>query len=240
MFLPLLNFVAGTLVLMADGTSKPIEGVKVGDWVVTRNENANENAPASIGQVTQTFAHVANGTVIINFKDGSAVQCTDGHKFYVVGKGFEPAAELHPGDITANRAGNGRAVANVTCVDLPARVYNFGVSNSHTYFVGGKGHWTWVHNMFCSVGPKPSLSAVKNAVREAEEAIGEHIGGAGRGTSRLGSPMRSSGKKGYRLDPGHDPMPGRNPDELGPHINWYDWTGGKSGRGGREGVIPIR
>ena len=50
--------------------------------------------------------------------------------------------------------------------------------------------------------------------------------------------MRGCSKKGYRLDPGHPGKPIGDP-EYGPHINYWDYTKGKRGKGGKSGAVPI-
>ena len=47
-------FVAGTLVHTKDGL-KPIEQVKVGDWVLSRPENPEEGTETAYKRVAQTF-----------------------------------------------------------------------------------------------------------------------------------------------------------------------------------------
>ncbi|MCR9166598.1 MAG: hypothetical protein NXI35_38400, partial [bacterium] len=83
---------------------------------------------------------------------------------------------------------------------------------------------------------KPSLSAHKEALKKVHKEVGGPLppGKAG----KFGSPQRGTPKKGYRLDPGHPGRPKGDP-EAGPHINWWDYTGGKRGSGGRSGAIPI-
>lgn len=55
---------------------------------------------------------------------------------------------------------------------------------------------------------------------------------------KFGSPQAGDAKKGYRLDPPHDGA-AKGDAESGVHINWWDYTGGKRGKGGRSGAIPI-
>ena len=55
---------------------------------------------------------------------------------------------------------------------------------------------------------------------------------------KFGSPQRVEGKKGYRLDPAHPNAKPGSPEEY-PHINFWDYTNGKRGKGGIEGAIPI-
>ncbi len=55
---------------------------------------------------------------------------------------------------------------------------------------------------------------------------------------KFGSPMRGDSKKGYRLDP---PNPnGKGLEKTNKHVNWWDYTKGKRGSGGRKGYIPIK
>lgn len=56
---------------------------------------------------------------------------------------------------------------------------------------------------------------------------------------KFGSPQRSDGTKGYRLDPGHPNRPATDP-EASFHINWWDKTfGRKRNKGLKEGVEGI-
>ncbi len=81
---------------------------------------------------------------------------------------------------------------------------------------------------------KPSLSDHKDALRQVHDIVGKQPKGE---QGKFGSPQRGTSEKGYRLDPGH---PGATSfAERGPHINYWDWTGGKKGSGGIWGAIPI-
>ena len=56
---------------------------------------------------------------------------------------------------------------------------------------------------------------------------------------KYGSPQRGSSKKGYRLDNEGHPK-STNPNEKGPHINYWDCTEGKrKSKGGKSGATPI-
>ena len=82
---------------------------------------------------------------------------------------------------------------------------------------------------------RPSLSAHKNALREVHNEVGQLPKGE---AGKFGSPQAGDSKKGYRLDPPHDGAAQGGP-ESGYHINWWDYTGGKRGNGGRSGAIPV-
>lgn len=81
---------------------------------------------------------------------------------------------------------------------------------------------------------KPSLSEHKEALKQVHGKVGKQPKGE---AGKFGSPQRGTSKKGYRLDPGHPNSP--HAAEKGPHINYWDYTGGKRGAGGTSGAVAI-
>lgn len=159
-------FVAGTLVQMADGSTKPIEQVRVGDLVKSRNP---ETGVTEAKPVTETFSHLAPQVLTLAFTDpktglsAEQIICTPGHPFYVDGKGFVLAGQLGIGTSIVTRAGPSLTLSATAWSAAPAsgngllldgsssatpgtRVYNFTVAEDHTYFVGTVGGGEWVHN----------------------------------------------------------------------------------------------
>lgn len=87
---------------------------------------------------------------------------------------------------------------------------------------------------------KGSLSGTKKALKQAKEKLGLGDGSLPKGKQgKFGSPQRGDSKKGYRLDPAH-PNAKKGSGEEYPHINVWDYTKGKRGKGGVEEVIPIK
>lgn len=87
-------------------------------------------------------------------------------------------------------------------------------------------------------GSKLSISAIKKALKEVHKAVGKLPKGT---PGKWGSNQRGNKLKGYRLDKEGHPN-STNPNEKGPHINWWDWTKGKWNKGkgpGRKGAEPI-
>lgn len=80
------------------------------------------------------------------------------------------------------------------------------------------------------------LGAVKTALRKVYDKLGGKLPKGKPG--KFGSPQCGTSKKGYRLDPAHPEAEAGSP-ESGPHINWWDYTDGKRGSGGRSGAEPI-
>ena len=142
-------FVAGTPVQMADGTTKPIEQIKIGEWVQSRDANTGITR---VKQVTQTFAHDADATMLLTFGNGETIEATPTHPFYVLGRGFVPASQLGIGTSIVTRAGPAATLTAKTNHTGATRVYNFEVADFHTYFVGKSDGGLWVHNICPSLG----------------------------------------------------------------------------------------
>ena len=165
-------FVAGTLVQMADGTTEPIERVREGDLVKSRNP---QTGVTEAKRVDRTYVRVAPQVVTLTFTDAQTHQaqaftCTPEHPFYVDGKGFVQAGDLGIGTSIVTRAGPALTLSHVTWAQSgPAggglwlgggqsdtqaagyTVYNLIVDGDHTYFVGTTGGGAWVHNVDCPI-----------------------------------------------------------------------------------------
>ena len=134
-------FVAGTLISMADGSLKPIEKVKAGDQVLSRDEKTGKTGVKS---VEATSIKQASATLVFTFSNGEKIETTKEHPFYVEGKGFVEAKNLAIGNSIVTRAGPALRVLDIQIKLQPATVYNFSVEDYHTYFVGNAS--LWVHN----------------------------------------------------------------------------------------------
>ncbi|WP_084480090.1 RHS repeat domain-containing protein [Methylomicrobium lacus] len=82
---------------------------------------------------------------------------------------------------------------------------------------------------------KPSLSAHKEALAKVHKEVGKQPKGE---PGKFGSPQAGTAKKGYRLDPPHDGV-AKGDAESKFHINWWDYSNGKKGNGGRNGAVSI-
>src|SRR3989344_2022025 len=74
------SFVSGTPVMLADGSSKAIEEIIIGDEVRSFNP---ETSAFAIGKVTFTLKRDVQESYVIGFDDGSSVGVTGTHPFYV-------------------------------------------------------------------------------------------------------------------------------------------------------------
>jgi adenylate cyclase class IV len=138
-------FAAGTLVLMADGSFKPIETLRAGDLVLSRSFDCGADVPARIGEVS-------SGVDAFVFSINEGLRPNAAHRFYTASRP-KSAAELEPGDVLVGREGpapvvskervgtalaeRGRAVPGVT-------VYNILVEGTHTFYVSADGQATYL------------------------------------------------------------------------------------------------
>lgn len=155
-------FLAGTRVMTAEGP-RPIETIRVGQWVLSRDEVSRRQAMKRVvrlfrGQTDQVVTiRVAAGRPSHAGRDRSSgdeddslqtLRCTTEHPFWVEGRGFVPAAELEAGQRGLDSAGREVTYVSVEVRDERAAHFNFEVEDFHTYFVSETENdpAVWVHN----------------------------------------------------------------------------------------------
>jgi len=72
-------FAAGTPVTMADGSTKPIEDVNVGDFVMTYNLDSGELESSEVFELQQP---IREGLYVITFENGKVLEITNDHPLY--------------------------------------------------------------------------------------------------------------------------------------------------------------
>jgi intein/homing endonuclease len=85
--------VAGSLVSMTDGTSKPIETIKVGDSVLGWSTEHKKVVPARVTHLKPKGGG-PKPTVCVTMEDGRTIQCTPDHRFLVQDGSFVEAQHL--------------------------------------------------------------------------------------------------------------------------------------------------
>ena len=143
-------FVPGTPIQMADGTTKPIERVRVGDLVWSRNAGTGVTEPRRVIHTTVRRTERVLDLIFTIAANGKKehIVTTSEHPFYVKGRGFVRAGSLGIGTQIVTRAGPA-AVVTATHPRMRSNgytVYNLTVEADHTYFVGRGGGGVWVHN----------------------------------------------------------------------------------------------
>ncbi len=123
-------FLAGTPILLADGSQKPIEEIKVGDIVMAYDEGSAKLTPDKVSEV---FSHPKENTyLIIN----NELRVTPIHP--VLSKGeWRPIGELAMGDTLTSADGKNVTISSIVKVNEENNIYNFEVERYHTYVAGG-------------------------------------------------------------------------------------------------------
>ena len=139
------SFVAGTPVLLADGSTKPIEQVVNGDVV--------ETTDPSTGAVEQ---HEVVGTLVhsdeeqrteVTLDSGGSLVATDWHPVWVEeAGGWVAIGSLTAGEHLHSADGRSVEVKAVRHFEQVAPVYDLTVDSVHDYFVGAGAISVLVHN----------------------------------------------------------------------------------------------
>ncbi|MFE5036806.1 polymorphic toxin-type HINT domain-containing protein [Streptomyces sp. NPDC056683] len=149
---PCNSFVPGTEVLMADGTTKPIQDVKTGDKVLATDPKTGRTTVRTVtAEITgKGLKHLVRLTLSIEVegrKRTASVTATEGHPFWVPELGaWVDATDLIAGEQLDASSG---AVVTVTAIHRwtqPATVHNLTVADIHTYYVLAATVPVLVHN----------------------------------------------------------------------------------------------
>lgn len=85
----------GTKIRMADGTTKPIENINIGDKVLSYNEAKKAEEE---DKVISFMARTVDEILDIELDDGTVVSITGEHPVLVLSRGWIKASDLRPGD----------------------------------------------------------------------------------------------------------------------------------------------
>ena len=127
-------FVAGTLVKTSDG-NRLIEEIVAGDYVWAWDEATGDVA---LKEVIETYVNETSELIHL-FVNGEEIITTPTHPFYSPVKGWTDAVNLRAGDILVLVNGEYVVVEKIQheILESPVTVYNFNVSDYHTYYVTG-------------------------------------------------------------------------------------------------------
>jgi predicted GIY-YIG superfamily endonuclease len=132
-----------TLVSTEDGL-RQIGEIQAGDYVWSENTETGKKELKKVLSVsvteTTTLVHVTT-------ENGTVINTTENHPFYVEGKGWCAAAELETGDVLRTEDGEQETVKSVQTEkrDKAVKVYNLEIEDSHTYYVSADS--VLVHNV---------------------------------------------------------------------------------------------
>ncbi|WP_366346934.1 S8 family serine peptidase [Paenibacillus amylolyticus] len=153
---------AGTLIKTQEG-DKPIEDIKVGDLVLAKD---TDQGIQSYKPVEKLFNTVSEGIYTLRI-EGTNIRTTGNHPFWVHDKGWVDAEELEVGDQLELEDGTLQLLSSIEHSDEDVDVYNFTVSDYHTYYISEIGILT--HNLMvqCQISSYDDVTKKKLTGRKS-------------------------------------------------------------------------
>ncbi|MFF1906533.1 polymorphic toxin-type HINT domain-containing protein [Kitasatospora sp. NPDC058218] len=167
------SFAAGTPVLLADGSSLPIERITPGTQVRATDPTTWDTAPHA---VTAAIRHAGPHTMVdVTIADGATLHATDGHPFWEAGTGtFTDAADLGPGDELRRPDGTTVGIIATRAYPQDLVAYNLTVSDVHTYYVLAGATPVLVHNCV-AITPEARQHVLEGVVTDDNKFAGWHL-----------------------------------------------------------------
>ncbi|WCN01634.1 polymorphic toxin-type HINT domain-containing protein [Streptomyces sp. M92] len=148
-------FLPGTRVLMADGTSAPIEKVHAGDMVRATDPVTGETGARRVAQQIVTpegDKHLSAISIRGPTGDVGRVTATDDHPFWSPSlRSWAVAGQLRPGDTLRTADGTEATVVATRSLDQRTNTYSLTVEGLHSFHVLAGGTPVLVHNSECKV-----------------------------------------------------------------------------------------
>ncbi|MEU5031565.1 polymorphic toxin-type HINT domain-containing protein [Streptomyces milbemycinicus] len=169
------SFTPDTKVLMADGSTKAIKDVDIGDKVLATDPETGETKTETVTAEIKGkgLKHLVKVTLDVDGEKGSktaSVTATDGHPFWVPELGeWIDATDLKAGEWLRTSAGTRVQVGAVKrWAAQKATVYNLTVASEHTYYVLAGATPVLVHN--CNRAGLDFTDAERQKVYDANAA----------------------------------------------------------------------
>nr|WP_157987034.1 polymorphic toxin-type HINT domain-containing protein [Streptomyces atratus] len=152
------SFLPQPPVVLADGSTKPISEITIGDRVQAVDELTGELTVSPVTDVIVGQGVKDLVTLSVDADgDGSAepVTATAGRPFFAQGRGWVDAGDLTAGTRLMNPKGTLPTVTSVSRERAVTTVYNLTVGGTHTFFVAVDGQTALVHNCARYIPKKP-------------------------------------------------------------------------------------
>ncbi|MFE6666910.1 polymorphic toxin-type HINT domain-containing protein [Streptomyces sp. NPDC057697] len=146
------SFPAGTQVLLADGTHRPIEDIRTGDRVTATDPARSLTAARPVtGTITTDDDKDFTRLTVATAGGPATLTATDNHPFWLTNtKRWTDAADIHVGDEVRSPTGAPLRVTEVDDQRGRQRTHDLTVGGLHTYYVLAGTVPVLVHN--CSTG----------------------------------------------------------------------------------------
>jgi hypothetical protein len=142
------SFDGATPVLMADGHTRPISAIRVGDRIVATDPATGTTSPHTVTALhLNQDTDLTNLTVTDSQHHTAVIHTTQHHPFYDdTLHAWVDASKLHPGDKLHPVAGEPVTVRIVTNFISSRTMYNLTIETDHTYYVVAGKVSVLVHN----------------------------------------------------------------------------------------------
>ncbi|MFJ1804970.1 polymorphic toxin-type HINT domain-containing protein [Streptomyces sp. NPDC088157] len=150
------SFLPGTKVLLADGSSRPIENVELGDEVVVTDPETGETTVRDVVGtiVTKDDKHFVDLTITTDAGASAKLVSTTTHPFWAESEGeWVDAGDLKPGMTLRTPDGATVDLVGVRQFEERQRTYDLTVAGIHTYYVVAGRSPLLVHNRGGDLGP---------------------------------------------------------------------------------------
>ncbi|WP_162602676.1 LamG-like jellyroll fold domain-containing protein [Streptomyces spongiicola] len=163
------SFTGLTGVLMANGMTKPISEVKVGDYVLTAEPGKKKKEKHRVKAVIVTKTDRDYVDVVVATKAGpKTIQTTKHHQFYEATRNsWTQAGDLKPGQRLQNGDGALTAIVEVKSYTAQRVTYDLSIEGLHTYHVLAGETPVLVHNS----GGCPTAGSVDNLMKNLDDDV---------------------------------------------------------------------
>lgn len=214
------SFAAGTLVLMADGSTKPIDDLQPGDKVLATDPETGETVAKDVtatilGEGDKNLVEVTVDTDGDAGTDTEVITATDRHPFWAVDLAqWTDATALQPGQWLRTSTGTHVQVTAVKRWTTSATVHNLTVADLHTYYVLAGATPILVHNCNVSLSQREANTLrVGPHADESVPATGPVVTSE-QSAAMQGRPCHSCGGSSPTMTGDHQPSTGIGPTSL--------------------------
>ncbi|WP_436992586.1 polymorphic toxin-type HINT domain-containing protein [Streptomyces sp. enrichment culture] len=210
------SFVAGTKVLLADGTTKPIEDLEAGDRVLATDPETGETELKSVTATIRTEDDKTYIDLTVLTEDGvESITTTDHHPFWAASeRAWIDAGDIQPGMTFRTDEGSSVQVVATRTYEAQQPTYNLTVADLHTYYVLAGATPVLVHNCNVSLSQREANTLrVGPHANESVPATGPVVTSE-QSAAMQGRPCHSCGERSPTMTGDHQPSTGIGPTSL--------------------------
>jgi hypothetical protein len=218
------SFVGSTQVLMANGTTKAIAQVKVGDKIANAQPDSSTVQQHVVTAVHVTYDDRDFDDLTVSTSSGSeTITVTAAHLIWdITTQEWTPAGDLRIGDQLSTPGGGSAEVAASRHYTASVTTYNLTIDDVHTYYVDSGSAPVLVHNCPSNEDEAPGGGGDEpdNPYEGTQAGTGEKPGevngiGTGPGPTKSGKLLKDAGDLQGVFDRTFKEIPGARPPATG-------------------------